>query len=122
MVHRRFLFRFGLLLALAFAPVRTQAQTVAVDSARIERLAALGRLWVSIKYFHPWLPYRAIDWDAALAAWVRAPLNDDQGAALRVELDQLVVKSIIPQRARALAQPPEAFQQTWDDFKVKWTN
>jgi hypothetical protein len=29
------------------------AQAAATDSARIERLAALGRLWVSIKYFHP---------------------------------------------------------------------
>ena len=56
--------RVGLLLALASAFVgRTAlgAQTAAPDSARIERLAALARLWVSIKYFHPWLAYRPID-------------------------------------------------------------
>src|SRR5262249_10766830 len=31
-----------------------------------ERLAALGRLWGAIKYFHPHLAYKDIDWDGAL--------------------------------------------------------
>lgn len=31
-----------------------------------ERLAGLGRLWGAVKYFHPYLAYREIDWDAAL--------------------------------------------------------
>lgn len=31
-----------------------------------ERLAALGRLWGTIKYFHPYLAYKDIDWDGAL--------------------------------------------------------
>jgi C-terminal processing protease CtpA/Prc len=31
-----------------------------------ERLAAVGRLWGTIKYFHPYLAYRDIDWDGAL--------------------------------------------------------
>jgi C-terminal processing protease CtpA/Prc len=31
-----------------------------------ERLAALGRLWGMVKYFHPFLAYKEIDWDAAL--------------------------------------------------------
>jgi C-terminal processing protease CtpA/Prc len=31
-----------------------------------ERLAALGRLWGAIKYFHPYLAYKNIDWDGAL--------------------------------------------------------
>lgn len=59
-------------------------------------------------------------WDAALAGWVRAPLNVDRGAALRAELDRLVLRMIIPQRARALAQPPDSIQQEWDTFKVNW--
>ena len=71
--HRSQIFRLGLLLALGLVPgqrAALRAQTAASDSARLERLAALGRLWVSIKYFHPWLAYRSIDWDAALAAAV----------------------------------------------------
>jgi C-terminal processing protease CtpA/Prc len=32
-------------------------------------LAAGGQLWVAVKYFHPWLAYRDLDWDAV---WVEA--------------------------------------------------
>ena len=60
-------------------------------------------------------------WDSAMAGWVRAPLADDHGVALRGELDHLVMRQIVPQRARALAQPPDAVQQEWDDFKERWT-
>lgn len=31
-----------------------------------ERLAAVGRLWGAVKYFHPYLAYKDIDWDGAL--------------------------------------------------------
>lgn len=31
-----------------------------------ERLAALGRLWGAVKFFHPYLAYTNIDWDGAL--------------------------------------------------------
>lgn len=59
-------------------------------------------------------------WDAALAGWVRSPMNEDRGAALRAELDALVRRIVVPQRARALAQPPETVLQEWDDFTVRW--
>jgi hypothetical protein len=59
-------------------------------------------------------------WDSAMAGWVRAPLADDHGTALRGELDRLVLRQIVPQRARALAQPPDAVQQEWDEFKQRW--
>ena len=60
-------------------------------------------------------------WDAALAGWVRAPLTSDRGALLRAELDHLVSRAIVPQRARSTAQPPETFQLEWDAFKARWT-
>jgi len=31
-----------------------------------DRLIAIGRLWVTVNYFHPYLAYRDIDWDQAL--------------------------------------------------------
>ena len=46
-------------------------------------------------------------WDAAQAGWVRAPLASDHGAALRADLDRLVLRAIVPDRAKATAQPPE---------------
>lgn len=33
---------------------------------RVQRLAGLCRLWGAIKFFHPYLAYKAIDWDQAL--------------------------------------------------------
>lgn len=44
----------------------------ACDSACIERLAGVGRVWAAVHYFHPWLAWREVDWNAALAAAIPA--------------------------------------------------
>jgi hypothetical protein len=59
-------------------------------------------------------------WDAALAGWVRAPLTSDRGAALRADLDRLVLRAIVPDRAKATAQTPESLRQQWEEFKERW--
>jgi len=59
-------------------------------------------------------------WDAALAGWVRAPLTPDRGAALRADLDLLVLRGIVPDRAKATAQQPEALRMLWEAFKERW--
>lgn len=43
-----------------------QALTRPREEASLENLAALGRVWGSARYFHPWLVSRELDWDAAL--------------------------------------------------------
>jgi hypothetical protein len=60
-------------------------------------------------------------WNAAQAAWVRAPLASDRGAMLRGELDRLVKRGIVPDRARITAQPPETLLMEWELFKEKWS-
>ena len=53
------------LLASTFCqPV--QAQPTPAADARIARLAGLAKVWGTVKYFHPYLAYRDIDWDKAL--------------------------------------------------------
>jgi hypothetical protein len=59
-------------------------------------------------------------WDAAQAGWVRASLAGDRGAALRADLEQLVTRALVPERARALGQPPEMIRQDWERFKERW--
>jgi hypothetical protein len=59
-------------------------------------------------------------WDAAQAGWVRAPLAADRGAALRADLDRLVLRGIVPDRAKASAQQAEALRQQWEQFKERW--
>jgi hypothetical protein len=60
-------------------------------------------------------------WDAAQAAWVRAPLTADHGASLRGDLDRLVERAIVPERARLLAQPADLLRQEWERFKERWS-
>jgi hypothetical protein len=60
-------------------------------------------------------------WDAAQAAWVRAPLTRDHGVTLRHDLEVLVEKAIVPERARVVGRPPESLMTEWDAFKAMWT-
>ena len=55
-----------------------------------------------------------------------APLGRDHGAALRADLDRLMVQGILPDRAIRL-QPRDSKSVTatmlseWEAFKVSWT-
>jgi hypothetical protein len=59
-------------------------------------------------------------WDAAQSGWVRAPLTTDRGARLRADLDRLVLRAIVPDRAKATAQSPESLRMQWEQFKERW--
>ena len=52
------------LLTLTMFARAVKAQTA--EDARIARLTGLAKVWGTVKYFHPYLAYRAIDWDKAL--------------------------------------------------------
>ncbi len=53
-----------LIAAVAFLiPSLISAQNLLSEQ---DRLLATGKLWITIKYFHPYLAYRDIDWDKAL--------------------------------------------------------
>ena len=60
-------------------------------------------------------------WDAAQAAWVCAALAADGGAQLRADVDRLVTRAIIPDRAKLLGQPPQRLLADWEQFKTQWT-
>jgi C-terminal processing protease CtpA/Prc len=55
-----------ILASLCLNPVHAQVAPQALEPGQTERLAGLGRLWGAVKFFHPFLAYRDIDWDAAL--------------------------------------------------------
>jgi hypothetical protein len=59
-------------------------------------------------------------WSAAEAAWVRAPLASDRGVALRADLDRLVLRALVPDRARVLGQPADTLRVQWEQFKERW--
>jgi hypothetical protein len=64
-------------------------------------------------------------WNAALAAWVRAPLAHDRGAQLRADLERFVTQALIPDRARLTGRDQEkqagALRTEWEEFKRRWS-
>jgi len=69
------------------------AQQPSGDQPQYERLAALGKLWTFVKYFHPAAASGQIDWDAALMTAIEktnaAQSDDDFMAAVSGMLDAL---------------------------------
>jgi hypothetical protein len=64
-------------------------------------------------------------WDSAIAGWVRAPMGDDRGQALRADLDQLVLQAIIPERVRVMAasdreKAEASLRAAWAAIKRDW--
>ncbi|HEX5213991.1 MAG TPA: hypothetical protein VFV98_00940 [Vicinamibacterales bacterium] len=65
-------------------------------------------------------------WSAAVAGWIRAGSLGARGAALRADLDNLIVQVILPERARELlpgADPQPAMallQEQWNGVKDRW--
>ena len=60
-------------------------------------------------------------WDAAQAGWVRAPLAADRGAALRADLDRLVLRAHRSRaRPRARRSRRTALRSEWERFKERW--
>jgi C-terminal processing protease CtpA/Prc len=62
-------FFLSILLTITMFAQAVQAQTASsrsTEDARIARLADLAKVWGTVKYFHPYLAYRQIDWDKAL--------------------------------------------------------
>jgi tetratricopeptide (TPR) repeat protein len=66
-------------------------------------------------------------WHHATAGWLRAAFAEDRGAALRADLDRLVVQAIIPERAARLSASGDVkLAQTsmlteWEAFKAAWS-
>lgn len=102
---------------------------------RRQAIIALGRMpgsaaaayWLAASYRY--LGDLTKAWDAAVAAWVRAPLADDQGRALRADIDQLVLQAILPERVRQMAagdaereRVTAVLRASWDAVKKDWPN
>ncbi|MGD9902957.1 MAG: hypothetical protein AB7U83_05775 [Vicinamibacterales bacterium] len=64
-------------------------------------------------------------WQAAIAAWVRAPIAGEAASALRADIDRLVREGIIPDRGREAPEGEREGRETalraeWELVKQKW--
>jgi len=89
-----------------------------------DRLIATARLWGTVKYFHPYLAYRDVDWDKALVdalPRIRAASNaSDYAKVLGVMLDALKDPVTIARVGSAQPAPDSGpaspGQRTWVHF------
>ena len=64
-------------------------------------------------------------WQAAIAAWVRAPIAGASALALRADIDRLVLEGIIPDRGKEAPEDERLSRETalrtdWELVKQKW--
>ncbi len=64
-------------------------------------------------------------WQAAIAAWVRAPIAGAGAAGLRTDIDRLVLEGIVPDRGKEAPEGDRSTRETalraeWELVKQKW--
>lgn len=108
-----------LLAAVVLLNTTALAQPVSYTPAQIERVAKLSELYGHIKFFHPYLGYKPINWDSAFAA--TAPLvanakTDDQTVTAIRQL--LSVLGDDATTVQLKAKPTTASTTTTDSIQV----
>jgi C-terminal processing protease CtpA/Prc len=97
-----------LVLAAPFSDSRACAADPKLNAKATERLVTLCKVWGTVRYLHPYLAYKDIDWDAALIASlpkVEAAKDETEfRAAVQAMLDRLGDPAT--RVARKTPQPP----------------
>lgn len=65
---------------------------LAHDAVTLDRLARLGKVWGTVRHAHPWLGYRAIDWDAAGARAIEKTLAARGADDFRVAVAEMLAE------------------------------
>jgi hypothetical protein len=119
----------AVLSVVLFSVLVGSAQRTVVAPARIDRLAALAKLWAAVKYFHPYLAYRDnIDWDGALVRTIpkldAARNGEEHAAAVEGMLNELgdpvthVLNASVPTSPSSSAQRQPTFRKNADGVLV----
>lgn len=94
-----------------------------------ERLAGLARVWGAIKFFHPYVIYKEIDWDAALINAIPKVRAAESSAAYKAAVDEMlneleddmtevVFRHEMPGRSRSVFGP----EDTQDQPYIEWVH
>lgn len=111
--------KLSLLVILSAALFKASAQTPPTENqnaekVRVERLVGLAKVWGTVKYFHPFLAYREIDWDQALIETIpqvnRAKTPQEYSAAINSMLAALGDKIT---RAEIITEKPKTTNQVF---------
>ncbi len=100
------LFLCCVVLCQAARAQKTNSAAPSAEDARVARLAGVAKVWGAVKFFHPSLAYRDIDWDKALIETIprvnAAKTPQDYEAAINQMLAVLNDKST---RAEIVVEP-----------------
>jgi C-terminal processing protease CtpA/Prc len=89
---------------------------------RVERLVRLCQVWAQVRWFHPWIFERAVDWDAALTAAIPKVSAATTGAEEDAAVEQMLRALGDPATRLAGAppptKPPSPARSRWVDPKT----
>jgi hypothetical protein len=111
----------GALVLLVFAGL-----SPARAATDVERLTHLAKLWGAVRYLHPYLAYKEIDWDAALIQAIpkvrSAKTSAEYAAAVQTMLAALgdPVTRVLPPEAVEAAKPEPAADKPLPP--LRWLN
>jgi hypothetical protein len=125
-VKRATAYAIPLLAYLALAVCFGQQSAADLETRRIERIFALGRLWGTIRHFHPFFAYREdIDWDTALATAIgRIDRNTSDSTYSTIVDDMLravgdpVTRLLQPEPTLPPPAAPELSRTTEDGIQI----
>lgn len=80
------------------------AGALSPEDQRTENLAALARMWGVVRYFHPYVAGKDIDWDAALVESVESAASATSAPEMEAALDKMLSKLEDP-ATRVVAGP-----------------
>ena len=66
------------------------AQQTPLTPIQVERLTGMAELWSTVKYFHPYVAYRDIDWDSAMVAALPGVLEADDTESFVSAIESLL--------------------------------
>ncbi|HEX3763684.1 MAG TPA: hypothetical protein VHW23_33535 [Kofleriaceae bacterium] len=112
------LMALGLILAVAVS--RSAADPVKDPSKidRLDRMLGLARIWAEVKFFHPAMFQRAIDWDGALIKAMPAVEAASDAASYRAAIAHLLAAVGDPQ-TRVDDSHDEAPAADWKSWATK---
>jgi len=105
-------FEVAIALVLALHP----AGPGSAASTSTERIVHAARLWGEVRYYHPWILTRDVDWDAAfIRALPRIEGERDERAGLQALLDELhdPVTTMVADVPAGSSKPAAASSWTW---------
>jgi C-terminal processing protease CtpA/Prc len=105
-------------MCVIFAAAVPQRVDQGSDSARVARLAAVGRLWATVNVFHPYVASRPIDWDSALIRAIPRVNAASGAAAFRQAVEAMLATLRDP--ATRVAGPPPASATQAPEWTGSW--